>query len=121
MALSNYLTGDEWDACFYASMGKCAAPDLTQSMRKTVDHLLKNGYTFEGLDEDGDSVKQVGDGENAPKLATLMGIESMDVNKVLEMLNNGRRFISEHCHKLLNESDEDWDRQTKEAGGGQTK
>ena len=61
MALSDYLTSDEWDACLYVHFttnelrGLIGDPQLNfrESMQIAIDGLLKNGYKFSGLDSNG--------------------------------------------------------------------
>lgn len=112
MALSAYLSGDEWDACFYASFGKSQAADFGSSMHMTIDALLAAGYEFEGLDKNGDRVKPIGDIENAPKLLVFFG--QCSKAEVLQFLKNGRDFLKKHCPALVNETDDEWNQNLKE-------
>lgn len=107
MALGDYLTGNEWDACFYASFGKSAAGNFGDSMHKTIDKLLESGYRFSGLDENGNKLTQVENGINAPKIMLFMGMpEGIDV---LGIIKNGRDFLKEHCPDLVAETDEEFE------------
>jgi len=113
MALSDYLTGDEWDACFYASMGQHAGLNFGESMHKTIDALLANGYVFSGLNEKGHKLRQVCNGINAPKVCLFFGNpHNVDV---LRILNNGRLFLNQHLPSLVDESDDDWAKQMEDA------
>ena len=106
MALSDYLTSDEWDACFYAYFGQHHTDNFGVSMRTTIDALLEAGHRFSGLDESGNKSQQVGNGVNAPKLLIFTGNPcSVDV---LTCLDSGRRFLKEKLPSLVDESDEEW-------------
>lgn len=80
MALSNWLTRDEWNACYFA--GFKAAIDgeicnnLSDRMRLGIGALHRAGYVFAGITSspDGDygKVEQCCDG-NETVLAELMG------------------------------------------------
>jgi hypothetical protein len=106
MALSDYLTGDEWDACYYVAMIAHRGENFGDSMQQTIVALLKNGYRFTGLDEYGMKVEQVEDGINAPKLFIFLGNPNkIDTTPILE---NGRRFLRLFAPALLAESDEIW-------------
>lgn len=118
MALSDYLTDDEWDACFYASHGINQAENFGASMHKTIDKLLEKGYVFRGLDAQGNKAQQIPSG-NSVKVCIWLG-NPYNVN-VLEVIKNGRKFIKEHCPELLSETDEDFEQQIKEAEDAQTK
>lgn len=106
MALSDYLTGDEWDACFYAAAGQHRAPSFGESMHRTIEALLSAGYTFSGLDDDGEKRCQVGDGVNAPKVCIWLG--NPHGCDLLEILDNGRKFLKANLPSLVDESDELW-------------
>ena len=113
MALSDYLTGNEWDACFYASFNKSAFPDFGASMRHTISKFLEAGYKFPGLTEAGEKSVQVEDGVNAPKILIFLG-NPAGVN-VREITLNGREYVKEHCPELLGETDEEWTEMVKNA------
>jgi hypothetical protein len=113
MALSDYLSGDEWDACFYASFGQHSDSNLGDSMRKTIDALRSIGYEFEGLDENGQKKCQVGNGVNAHKVCMFVG--NPYCVDPLELLTNGRKFLKEHFPSLVDESDCEWERQISDA------
>jgi len=115
MALSDYLTGDEWDACFYASFGQHHAKNFGESMHKTIDALLSSGYNFPGLDETGSKLRQVEDGVNAIKVCIFLG--NPHKVDVLNILTNGRNFLKEKLPSLVDETDEEWAEQIKEANG----
>lgn len=113
MALSDYLTGEEWDACFYASMGQHHSDNFGESMRKTIKALLASGYEFSGLDEFGEKQQQVCGGVNAPKVCIWLGNpHNVDV---LECLRNGREFLQRHLPDLVDETDEEWAEQMETA------
>ena len=107
MALSDYLTNDEWDACYYVAMIAHRGENFGDSMQQTITALLKNGYRFTGLDEYGMKLEQVEDGINAPKILIFLG----NPNKIdtLPLLENGRRFLKLFAPALLAEPDELWD------------
>ena len=106
MALSDYLTSNEWDGCFYLLHGAHRAPDLGASMRKTIDVLLEKGYEFSGLDKEGNKVQQVDEGVNAPKLLIFLG--DADAELLKSCLVNGRKFVQDHLPDLISETDEEW-------------
>ena len=113
MALSDYLTGDEWDGCFYASFGQHQAENLDASMHKTIQHLLQKGYSFTGLDGQGNKRVQVGNGINAPKLVMFFGNSyKLDPG---ELLDNGRNFLKQHAPELVDETDQEWAEQMAKA------
>jgi len=113
MALSDYLTGNEWDACFYASFGKSHSNNFGSSMRLTINRLLEEGYKFSGLDKDGNKKIQVENGINAPKVCIFLG-NSYDCD-ILEILKNGRNFLKDKCPSLVDETDKEWNEQITEA------
>ena len=106
MALSDYLTGDEWDACYYVAMIAHRGENFGDSMHQTIEALLANNYSFRGLDEHGMKLQQVEDGINAPKILIFLG----NPNKIetLPILENGRRFLKLFAPELVVESDEIW-------------
>jgi hypothetical protein len=106
MALSDYLSSDEWDACFYLSVGKHMAANFGESMEKTIKELISRGYIFAGLDEFGNKYRQI-PSDNALKVLVLLGNpNNLDVN---EIINNGRHFVKIHLPDLINETDEEWE------------
>ena len=113
MALSDYLTGEEWDACFYASMGQHAANNFGESMHQTILALLSSGYQFAGLDANGGKRCQVCNGVNAPKVCIFLG-NPHEIN-VLSILDSGRRFLKCHLPALVDETDEEWQEQMEAA------
>lgn len=113
MALSDYLTGGEWDACFYASMGQHYTGNFGSSMGKTINHLLGKGYKFEGLDKDGNKDHQVCNGVNASKVCIFLG--NPYGCDILDILENGRNFLKTHAPELVDETDAEWSKQIAEA------
>ena len=112
MALSDYLTDSEWDACFYASMGQHISSNFGDSMHKTIDALLKSGYVFSGLDDSGNKKQQIRGTGNPFKVCIFLGNpHNVDV---LEILDSGRRFLKEYLPSLVDETDENWVQQMKE-------
>ena len=106
MALSDYLTSEEWNACFYLSLGKHQADNFGASMHITIDYFLKKGYKFPGLTDTGDKKEQVEDGVNAPKVLIFLGNpEHLDVFAIIQ---SGRKFVKNLCPELLNETEEEW-------------
>lgn len=116
MALSDYLTGDEWDACFYASLGPHSGANFGESMHKTIDALLAVGHDFPGLDDEGKKFQQVDGGVNAPKVCMFIG--NPHGCDPLGILDNGRRFLKEKLPDLVTETDAEWDEQMKVARSG---
>lgn len=113
MALSDYLTGPEWDACFYASMGQHSADNFGDSMTKTIRALLDSGYVFSGLDNEGCKANYIGGPENARKVMLFFGNHgNVDV---LEILDSGRRFLQRILPSLIDETDDEWAEQMTRA------
>lgn len=108
MALSDYLTSDEWDACFYTSIGQHNLNDFGELMHKTIDKLIETGYKFEGLDEKGDRKIQIPNTKNGEKLCMFLG-NPYNIDP-LKVADNGRNFLKTHCPELVNESDEEWEK-----------
>lgn len=106
VALSDYLTNEEWDACYYVAMIGHKGENFGDSMQQTIEALLANNYSFRGLDEHGMKLQQVGDGVNAPKVLIFLG----NPNKIdtLPILENGRSFLKQFAPALVVESDEIW-------------
>lgn len=112
MALSDYLTGDEWDGCFYV-MATHGGDNFGQVMHRTIDELLKAGHEFPGLDENGNKEAQVENGINAPKVLIFLGNpEGINVEAIVR---NGRNFIKKEAPALLKESDEEWEKFLRDA------
>lgn len=105
MPLSLYLTDAEWDACFYAYFGQHRAPDFASSMHMTIRYLIRVGYRFQGLDEDGSPAEQV-PSRNDAKLCLLLGAPTN--LSVPDLLDSGRTFLKRHAPSLVDESDEEW-------------
>lgn len=118
VAMSDYLTDGEWDACFYASMGKHADVNFGASMHRSIDVLIKNGYKFEGLDERGSKKQQVPSG-NPHKVCIWLG-NPYKVD-LLEVLDNGRNFWKSHFSSIVDETDEEWAEQMAKARAEQSK
>ena len=117
MALSDYLTSDEWDACFYASLGQNNAANFGDSMHKTIGGLLEAGHIFPGLDAEGGKLEQVECGVNAPKVCIFLG--NPHKVDVLQCLDRGRTFLKEHLPSLVDETDDEWEQQMKQARDSQ--
>ena len=49
MALSNWLTRQEWNACFFAGMKEEICADLGTQLRLGIGLLHRSGYVFEGI------------------------------------------------------------------------
>lgn len=103
MALSDYLTGDEWDACWYFYCGK--GGNFGESMHSTIDAMLAKGYRFRGLDERGAKDHQISSNNPSKVLIFLGNPHNVDIMALLE---NGRRFVKENAPDLLEETDEEW-------------
>lgn len=109
MALSDYLTDDEWDACFYAHLNH-EASNFGEVMHDTIDALLREGYTFQGLDEKGNKLRQI-HSKNPSKILIFLGNpENYDV---LSVIKNGREFLKKHCNHLVAETDAEWEEKLK--------
>lgn len=118
MALSDYLTDDEWDACFYASMGgKAVSNDFGAAMHKTIRALLEIGYEFQGLDGDGNKKQQLPSGNASKILIWLGNPHHVDILAILE---NGRNFLKKHRPDWVDETDEEWAKQMEDARKKQT-
>lgn len=113
MALSDYLTSDEWDACFYAFFGQHMTNDFGASMRMSINRLLSLGYQFPGLDSTGSKLRQVENGVNAEKLLFFFGMIPQEQTN--QMLTSGRNFWLKHDPKMVDETDDEWAEQTEKA------
>jgi len=93
MALSNWLTRDEWDACFVMGhKSEKESKGLGDVLRNGIGELVKAGYKFTGIeaDEEGNYEKITQCcGDNAPVLGELID-GSFDV---VGRAKNGVRFI----------------------------
>lgn len=114
MALSDYLTGPEWDACFFRfAFDNPEGKDLGSSMRETINFLLEEGYEFSGLDSSGNKITQVENGINAPKVCIFLG-NPYNCN-ITEIFNSGREFLKEYLPEKNIFSDEEWEKMVEEA------
>jgi hypothetical protein len=104
MALSDYLSSEEWDACYYASFFACQADNFGDSMHQTIEKLLASGYKFQGLDENGHKHHQVSGTNNPQKLMKAWFGEDNGV-VLSEVIANGRNFLKQHCSSLVVETD----------------
>lgn len=105
MALSDYLTSDEWDGCFYyyAGLGEL---DFGASIKELIPKLIAKGYRFTGFDKDGNKFAKIHNTGNAEKLVTAMFDNGKaDLRKALI---SGREFIKKHAPELLTETDAEW-------------
>jgi hypothetical protein len=119
MALSDYLTSDEWDACFYALLGSVGEKNncrLGDTMRDLISQLLASGYTFEGLDDNGQKLSQI-HGTGNPRKMVWMVCGGATPEEVLTCLENGRNFLKIHLPAVIDETDEQWLEQMKRARG----
>lgn len=115
MALSDYLTDDEWDACFYYFMYPTKGfTDLGQAMRQVIENLLTEGYQFEGLDETGNKKRQLPSG-NPSKI--MMFFDGAKPDQIIKLMSNGREFLKKNAPKLLLETDEEWTELTTNPSG----
>jgi hypothetical protein len=110
VALSDYLTSNEWDACYYAVFGYSMVPsgNFGESMNNTIQKLLESGYKFEGLDEKGRKKHQVQGSENAKKLVHIFFGEKNGIS-VADVLDNGRTFLKGVCPEMVSENDYEWE------------
>lgn len=105
MALSDYLTSDEWDACLYM-MQRGEDANFGDAMHRTIQSLLSAGYQFAGLYADGNKKQQIPGTNNGKKLCIFLGNpHNCDVAAILD---NGRNFIKKHLPDLVGETDEEW-------------
>lgn len=116
MALSDYLTDSEWDACYYAFAGQHRAPNLGESMRKTIDLLVSKGYQFSGLDSSGNKHVQV-PSNNAEKFCVAIGLkkELATAEFIMSIFESGRTFLKQHAPELVDETDDEWEQQKVDA------
>lgn len=112
MALSDYLSDDEWDACYYASFGQHASSNFWESMYKTIEALSAAGYEFDGLYADGTRKTQVSS-RNPSKLLIFLG--NPNGVDILGILDSGRAFLKKHLPSLVDETDEEWAEQLASA------
>ncbi len=117
MALSDYLTDAEWDACYYAFAGQHAAPNFGESMHRTIESLLQSGYRFTGLDEFGNKRQQLP--SNNPRKLCMMWFGDPKPTKadIMRIFDSGRAFLKQHLPALVDETDEDWAKQMEEKDG----
>jgi len=120
MSLDDYLTEEEWNACFYAhSKGILKTEHFGQSMLLTIQALLKADYHFRGIDDKGGLKQKMDDGKNQKKLQFFFGNpENLDGFPWLE---NGRQFLKDHLPDWI-ESDQEWKKMMRdywEKTGGQ--
>ena len=88
---------------------------LGAGMDYCIKELLKHGYRFEGLDEFGDKDHQIHGTSNPFKVCIYLGNPyNCDV---LEILDNGRNFLKKYAPELVDETDEEWEEQQREARG----
>ena len=106
MAKSDYLTDVEWDACFYVYLK--GGRDFGAAIDFTVDYLLKQGYKFAGLDEYGNKAHQIHSSNSSKVLIWLGNPHNCDV---LEIIDNGRTFLKKYAPDLVDETDEDWEKE----------
>lgn len=113
MTLSSYLTGDEWDACFFLLMQeKLETTEFDSLVHQTVDKLLKTGYVFSGLDEKGVEKEPVGEEINTEKLGYFEGGATLeDIKKILL---NGRKFLKQYLPDSLKQTDEEFNKELAE-------
>ena len=112
MAISDYLTDEEWDACFYRMAGGAGEGNLGAAIRDTIDKLLTVGYEFTGLDESGNKAQQISSG-NPSKVCMFIG-NPHGVDPVA-LLESGRNFLKRVSPELVEETDEEWDKQMADA------
>lgn len=110
MAISDYLTNDEWDGCYYVFMSQNQL-NFSEVIRSVVPALYEKGYQVQGLGRDCSRI-QYGWGGNAKKLvAAMCGTGDADLRACVI---NGRNFIKQHLPELLRETDEQWEAWLKE-------
>lgn len=107
MALSDYLTSDEWDACFYVSFSaNSSGTTFGATMHKVIDKLLSKGYEFQGLDGSGNKRDQIHGTGNPEKVCIWLGNpRECDTTAILTA---GRKFLKKHAPEWVDETDEEW-------------
>ena len=116
MALSDYLTDDEWDACFYANVGP--GPDgrtfanFGDCMHAVIDAALATGYRYPGLTDSGEKRSQLASA-NPLKICIWLG-NPHDVY-ILGVLKSGREWMKTHLPAWVTETDEEWAEQIARA------
>lgn len=111
MAISDYLTSDEWDGCYYVFAGHDKL-NFMEVIRMVVPALYDKGYTMQGLDRECNRVQTVWS-SNAHKLVAVMAGTQQHID-LRGALINGRNFIKQHLPELLKETDEQWEALLKE-------
>jgi hypothetical protein len=106
MALSDYLSESEWDACLYRILHN-EPTDFGDIMHKTINSLLANKYKFQGLTEEGYKKEQIPGTRNPQKLVQFFLGEPKGI-LISEVLTSGRDFLKLNAPDLVEESDESW-------------
>ena len=119
MALSDYLTNEEWDACFYAFVGPGPKgqswTDLGQCMHAVIDAAIAGGYSYDGLTSTGEKKHQIPSDNPSKILIWLGNPHGVDI---LGVLRSGRTWIKAHLPDWLTETDEEWAEQCANAAAG---
>lgn len=104
MALSDYLTSDEWDACFYRWVS-AGISDFGTAIRETVFGVAKTGYVFEGVTAECEKIKQIPNTNNADKVVAIVKGDRHPGQLLVTSLVKGRFFIKRNAPSLLSEDD----------------
>lgn len=109
MALADYLTDDEWNACLYlyASHSLSGIRDFNAALREAVPLMLRAGLSFKGLDAAGLEVAKVSS-SNAEKFVRMFFYSKTDHALVMSWIGAGRAYLLSRCPSLVKETDEDW-------------
>lgn len=113
VALGEYLSASEWNACYYAFLsGKYVS--FGAAIQGCVADLLAQGYFFHGLDLRGHPRMRIYDSGNERRLAIITREIRTDAKEHLEMMDGGRSFLKKHCPRLVRETDAEWKEQVIE-------
>lgn len=114
MALSDYLTSEEWDAIFYMMADPNVeekAQNFGHAMRIQIERLQEAGHVFPGLDAEGNKVKQIAS-DNPEKIFAML---NEDAGKLVDCYAEGRKYLKEHYPGLVFDTDETYEQEIKEA------
>lgn len=106
MALIDYITSQEFDACFYTFIVD-KRPTFEIAVDETVKNLLHSDYKFEGIDRSGNRVRKVRCDQKTKKLVNIWFKGKGEVDP-RTMLNNGREFLKKVNPSLVKETDEEF-------------
>lgn len=106
MTLSDCLTDDEWDGCYYIYLLHAKNNlSIGDVIRAVVRSLYEKGFYCKGIDINGNKLAYVPNNNDRKLKAALTGVNTYDMQHSLE---NGRKFIKEHLPEQLGETDDEW-------------